>query len=160
MSRVISMPVPPRARELAGLDRVDYADAFAVDVPVRRTPRAWIHLSATAMPTLFSAVRQVHRALGLRLAPTDSADHPIGWDILRDDPEEAVLGNHGFLGTARIVGLTPPGQIAIVTLIQLNGIRGRALWTAVAPGHRAVARYVLNKMPALGGATSDVAAPL
>lgn len=147
--RVVRVQVPSRARELAGLQRVDYTDAFAVDVTVRHTPEEWIRLSAAASPTLFSAIRLAHHALGLPLAPPDSADHLIGWNILRSDTEEAVLGNDGTFGTPRIVGLTPPGQVVVATLIQLNGLRGGALWAAVAPVHRAVARYILNKVPTL-----------
>jgi Protein of unknown function (DUF2867) len=149
MFGVVQVPVPSRARELAGLERVDYADAFAVDVAVRHTPEEWIRISAAASPRLFSAVRIAHHALGLPLAPPDSPDHPVGWDILRSDTEEAVLGNDGFFGTPRIVGLTPPGQVVVATLIRLNGLRGRVIWAPVAPGHRAVARYILNKMPTL-----------
>ena len=147
--RVVQVPVPSRARELAGLERVDYADAFAVDVPVRQSPEEWIRLSAAASPALFSAVRLAHHALGLPLAPPGSPDHLIGWNILRSDTEEAVLGNDGVFGTPRIVGLTPPGQVVVATLIQLNGFRGRTLWAAGAPVHRAVARYILDKIPML-----------
>jgi Protein of unknown function (DUF2867) len=149
MSGTLQPQIPSRAIELAGLQRVDYADAFAADVGTRRTPEEWIRLSAAALPLLFSAVRLAHRALGLPLAPPDSPDHPIGWNILRSDSEEAVLGNDGVFGTPRIVALTPPGQVVIATLIQLNGIRGRAIWAPVAPMHRAVARYILNKIPTL-----------
>jgi hypothetical protein len=149
MFRVVQVPVPSRARELAGLDRVDYADAFAVDVAVRHTPEEWIRLSAAASPSLFSAVRLVHHALGLPLGPPDSPDHLIGWNIVRSDGEEAVLGNEGVFGMPRIVGLTQPGQVVVATLIRLDGLRGRAIWAVVAPVHRAVARYILNKMPTL-----------
>jgi hypothetical protein len=149
MSGTLQVQMPSRARELAGLQRVDYADAFAVDVATRRTPEEWIRLSAAAAPILFSAVRVAHRALGLPLAPPESADHPIGWNILRSDPEEAVLGNDGFFGTPRIVVLTPPGQVVIATLIQLSGLLGRAIWAPVAPGHRAVAQYILKEIATL-----------
>ncbi|MDT5173773.1 MAG: hypothetical protein QOG37_1024 [Mycobacterium sp.] len=149
MSGNLQVQMPSRARELAGLQRVDYADAFAVDVATPRTPEEWIRLSAAASPMLFSAVRLAHRALGLPLAPPESPDHPIGWDILRSDTEEAVLGNDGVFGTPRIVVLTPPGQVVIATLIRLNGLRGRAIWAPVAPGHRAVVRYILKKAPTL-----------
>jgi hypothetical protein len=147
--RVVQVPVPSRARDAAGLERVDYADAFALDVAVRHTPEEWIRLSAAASPSLFSAVRLAHRALGLPLAPSDSPDHLIGWNIVRSDPEEAVLGSDGIFGTPRIVGFTASDQVVLATLIRLNGLRGRALWAAGAPVHRAVARYVLNKIPTL-----------
>jgi Protein of unknown function (DUF2867) len=147
--RVVKVAVPSRAGELAGLERVDYADAFAVDVAVQHSPEEWIRLEAAASPALFRAVRIAHRGLGLRLAPAGSSEHPIGWNILRSDSEEAVLGIDGVLGTPRIVGLAPPGEFVVVTLIRLNGLRGRALWAVCAPLHRAVARYILNKMSTL-----------
>src|SRR3954447_2471782 len=103
MSETLQPQIPSRAIQLAGLQRVDYADAFAADVGTRRTPEEWIRLSAAALPMLFSAVRLAHRTLGLPLAPPDSPDHPIGWNILRSDSEEAVLGNDGVFGTPRIV---------------------------------------------------------
>jgi hypothetical protein len=149
MTRVEQVTVPARARELAALDRVDYADCFAVAVSAGRTPEEWIRLAVDAMPALFFAARGAHRALGLRLAPADSPQHVIGWDILRSDPDEAVLGNTGLLGTPRIVGLTPPGRVVLATLIMFNGITGRMLWAAAAPVHRAVARHALRAVPAL-----------
>jgi hypothetical protein len=149
MACVEQVAVPERARELAGLDRVDYADAFAVAVSAHHSPEDWIRLAAAGMPGLFASVRAVHHLLGLQLASADSPDHVIGWDTLRTDGAEVVLGNAGVLGAARIVGLTAPGRLVIVTLIALNGLPGRALWAVAAPGHRAVARRVLGALPTL-----------
>ena len=140
--------IPTEAREIAGLTRVDYADAFAVDVTKQRSPTEWINEAAASSPMLFRAVRVAHRMLGLRLAPAGSAAHPLGWDVLVDGPTRAVLGNQGRLGTGRIVGLTPPGQVVLVTLLELNGVPGRALWSAAVPVHRAVARYALDQLRA------------
>jgi hypothetical protein len=141
--------IPIRARELATLDRVDYADCFTVAVSATRKPEEWLRLVVEAMPALFVAVRAAHHALGLRLAPADSPEHVIGWEVLRSNPDECVLGNAGWLGTPRIVGLTLPGRVVLATLIEFNGIIGRSLWTAAAPAHRAVARYCLNALPSL-----------
>lgn len=149
MTRVSQRSIPERARHLAALERIDYADCFSVTVPAERSPEEWIRLAAHAMPSLFSLVRVAHRALGLHLAPADSPDHVIGWEILRSDPDEAVLGNAGTLGMARIVGLASQGHVTIATLITLNGRTGRALWAAAAPVHRAVARYALGMLPSL-----------
>jgi hypothetical protein len=147
MTRVDQVSVPQRARELAGLDRVDYADCFAVRVSSSRPPEEWIRMTVDAMPKLFLAVRAAHRTLGLPLAPANSADHVIGWDILRSEADNAVLGNAGVLGVGRIIGITSPGSVQLTTLLDLNGWRGRALWAVAAPVHRAVARYVLAAMP-------------
>jgi hypothetical protein len=149
MTRAQRATVPIRAHELAALDPVDYADCFTVAVSTTRTPEAWLRLVVEAMPALFVAVRAAHRALGLQLAPADSPEHIIGWEVLRSGPDECVLGNAGRLGAARIVGLTPPGEVVLATLIEFNGITGRALWTATAPAHRAVARHCLDALPSL-----------
>jgi hypothetical protein len=64
-----------------------------------------------------------------------------GAAVLRSDPDECVLGNAGWLGTPKIVGLTSPAQVVLATLI---GFTGQALRAAAAPVHRAVARYCLS----------------
>src|SRR5882724_6225034 len=104
MTSVDQVSVPRRAREMAGLGRVDYADCFAVGVSSVRTPEEWIRMAVDAMPKLFFVVRAAHRTLGLPLAPANSADHVIGWEIQRSDAASAVLGNVGVLGVGRIVG--------------------------------------------------------
>jgi hypothetical protein len=147
VTRVDQVSVPDRARELADLDRVDYADCFAVSVASIRPPEEWIRLAVDAMPKLFLAVRAAHRTLGLPLAPANSVDHAIGWDILRSEADSAVLGNAGVLGVGRIIGITSPDGLQLATLLKRNGWRGRALWAVAAPVHRAVARYVLAALP-------------
>ena len=149
MSRVHQVAVPARAREIAALNRVEYADCFAVDVSAERTPEEWIRLVAGAMPALFLVVRGAHRVLGLRLAPADSPQHVIGWDVLRSAADEAVLSNAGMLGQPRIAALTQPGEVVVATLIEFNGIIGRILWAAAAPMHRAVTRYALSTLATL-----------
>lgn len=136
--------VPARARELAGLARVDYADAFTAPTTARRTPEAWVRSVTDSAPTLMGLVRHIQdHALGLRLAPAGSPRHVIGWDILHSEADECVLGVDGGIGTARIVGLTSPGQIVVATLLRYEHVRARPIWAVVAPVHRAVARYLL-----------------
>ena len=147
MTRVDQVSVPHRARELAGLERVDYADCFAVSVSSIRPPEEWIRMAVDAMPKLFLAVRAAHRTLGLPLAPANSADHVIGWDIVLSEADSAVLGNAGVLGVGRIIGITTPETVQLATLLTLNGWRGRVLWAVAAPVHRAVARYVVAALP-------------
>src|SRR4051812_25228185 len=65
MPQADQVPVPARARELARLARVDYADCFAVEVAATYPPEQWIRTATETMPNLFSAVRVAHRGLGL-----------------------------------------------------------------------------------------------
>ena len=145
------VPVPERVTALRLLPRVDYQDAFGLRTPVRRTPEEWARLALDdAPPVVRGVIRQAHRALGLRLAPPDAPDHVLGWAILRSGSDELVLGADGGLGTPRIVILTSPGNVVFATLIRLGGIRARIAWMAVAPVHRAVARYLVGRMARLG----------
>lgn len=159
MSLVTQVPLPQRAHELAQLGRIDYADCFVVPTATTRSPEEWVRLAAAAQPALFSFVRVAHRGLGLHLAPGGSAAHVIGWDVLRSAEDEVVLGNSGALGTARIVGLTPPGAIVLATVIMFDGLRGKALWRAAGPVHRRVARHVLGQLPSRE-AGSDLRTPV
>lgn len=82
--------------------------------------------------------------LGLRVVGA-SPDRPLGWDVLRSTGDEAVLGNRGVLGTARIVASSTPDRVVLTTLIHL-GPAGRPLWAVAAPVHRAVARQALGAL--------------
>jgi hypothetical protein len=154
MTRAHRVAVPTRAIELAGLAQVNYADCFQVDTSEVRTPEEWIRLAVGTLPALFSVVRVAHRMLGLHLAAADSPDHIIGWDIARSDDHEAVLHNAGRLGEARIIGITTPGQLQLATVLQLDGVTGSAMWTAAAPLHRTIARYVLGALPRMAPTAS------
>ena len=149
MSLVKQVPVPSRAAELAGLSRVDYADAFTVPVATDRPPEEWVRRLTVRMPGLFAVVRVAHRTLGLKLEPADGPDHVIGWDILRSTDAEAVLGTSGALGVPRIVGISSHGRVVISTLITLKDFRSRAIWRIFAPLHRAVARRALIELSAM-----------
>jgi hypothetical protein len=136
--------VPGRARELAGLDRVDYADAFAAATTAIRTPEAWVRSMTNSAPMLMGLVRHIqHHALGLRLTPTGSPGQVIGWEIVHSKVDACVLGASGGIGTARIVLLTSPGQVVVATLLRYEHVGARLVWVVVAPVHRAVARYLL-----------------
>ena len=79
----------------------------------------------------------------------DDADHILGWRIARSGDSEGVLTTSGRLGEPRIIGMTPPGRVVLATLVELNGLTGKALWTPTAPVHRAVAQRVLARLPAM-----------
>src|SRR4051794_33540632 len=79
---VRQIAVPPRARALSTLARIDYEDAFLVDVAGDRTPEAWARAIFDDAPlglrvTLWSA----WLALGLRHGPLRSDHHILGWTV-------------------------------------------------------------------------------
>jgi Protein of unknown function (DUF2867) len=74
--------------------------------------------------------------------------------IIHSGPEEIVLGFDLAIGlTARVIVANPPGRVVMATLVRANRARGRAVWTMLAPIHRAVGRYLLDRAAADPGAT-------
>lgn len=139
------IPMPSDVVRMTLLDRVDYGDAFRTMTPVSMPPEHWARLGTSgASPALLAFVRTVQQTLGLRLQPL-SPDHPLGWDIAHNEPERFVLAAEGPLGSARIVWIAPPGAVVIATMLRFDNSASRVAWRLVAPIHRAVARYGLDR---------------
>jgi hypothetical protein len=138
--------VPARAQELAGLDRIDYADAYAAPTVTSRTPEQWVREVEDSHPVLLGRlVRPIHRRiLGLRLAAAGTSDHILGFQIVHSTSDEGVLASTGAVITPRIVGLTFPGQLVISTLVQYEHPAAPAIWALVSPIHRAVEQHLLD----------------
>ncbi len=137
------MPTDVAALEL--LEKVDYADAFEIRAPDTRLPGEWTRfLLDTAPPALLTFARAVQKLLGFRLAGVDS-QHPLGWTILREDRQVFVLAAEGPAGSARLVGSTRDDKLCVTTMLRFDSRRSRAAWSIVAPIHRTVARYLLNR---------------
>jgi hypothetical protein len=138
--------VPGSVRGMALIDGCTYEDAFCITVVDSLGPGAWARLVVGAAPaSLLRFIRVAQGSvLGLELGPEDS-EHPLGWTILRDDADAFVLAAEGPGAVARIVGSTPPGQVVITTQTRFDSPRGRAVWRLVAPLHRRIARYLLDR---------------
>jgi hypothetical protein len=151
-------PVPTDVAALELLERVDYADAFEIRAPDTRSPGEWTRfLLDTAPPTLLAFARAVQKLLGFRLTGVDS-QHPLGWTILREDRQVFVLAAEGPAGSARLVGSTRNDQLCVTTMLRIDSKRSRAAWSIVAPIHRAVARYLLDR--SANAAASAVGRPV
>lgn len=139
------VPVPARVMALNLLDRVDYSDAFMAKSVRSRTPEEWAHfIVENASPLVRGFVLRAHQLLRLRLARPGSPDEVMGWMIRHRGPHECVLGVEGALVTPRIVVTTPPDQVVFSTLLQFEHVGAKPVWAAVAPIHRAVARYLVD----------------
>jgi Protein of unknown function (DUF2867) len=148
------VPVPPRVAALEALNPVDYQDAFAAQTPTQHTPEEWTRLIfAGTPPALRRVLRGVFKLLRFGQAPS-RAGHSLPGKIIHSGPEDMVLGFDLAIGlTARIIVVNPPGQVVMTTLVRSNRARGRVVWTMLAPIHRAVARYLLDRAAADPSAT-------
>lgn len=139
------VPVPPDVTALQLLDKVDYADAFEIQAPDTRLPGEWARfLLDTAPPALLTFARAVQQLLGFRLLGVDS-QHPLGWTILREDRQVFVLAAEGPAGYARLVGSARDNKLCLTTMLRLDSRRSRTAWPVIAPIHREVARYLLDR---------------
>ncbi|MHC1558705.1 hypothetical protein ACR9E3_07100 [Actinomycetospora sp. C-140] len=142
--------IPQRVTAMGLLDRVDYGDAFAVDVApevlARFAPEELAELAMGRAPrVLRSLVRIAHRrVLGLRLAPA-SDPAPLGWHRVSAGPHEAVYGVAGGLITPRLVVIAEPGRVLVVFLLRREHPWAAPVLVVVTPIHRMIARYLLDR---------------
>ena len=90
--RVIQVPLPPDARRLSTLSRVDYEDAFIVDAAGQRTAEQWARAVFNDAP-LGVRARLVSGwlGLGLNLRGPWSARRVLGWKVQQSSPSVMLL---------------------------------------------------------------------
>ncbi|HUA47012.1 MAG TPA: DUF2867 domain-containing protein [Solirubrobacteraceae bacterium] len=142
---VSEIPLPPDARALSTLSRIDYADAFTVVGAATRTPQQW--LSATVQ----EAPRRVRRrlvlgwtALGLKLGPPWSANRVLGWKVEHSDPAFVLLAADSWLGfRGQLLFRREPDGLLFATFVEQTNPAARAVWAVITPHHRHVVRSLL-----------------
>lgn len=154
---VRQVALPPAARALSTLGRVDYVDAFRVETASarERTGEEWARavLEAPPAPTR-QALRRTWFALGLKLGPTGCDQHVLGWELRRNTPAVALLGAGARLGLAgELLLKRERSGLLFATFVQLKNPIARAVWAGVRPGHQQVVRSLLGRAGSSGGAT-------
>jgi hypothetical protein len=82
--------------------------------------------------------------LRLRLAPRPSADHVLGWKVVRDAPIETVIGVEGATLSAHQVVQVQETRVVHVTLVRYDRPLARLLWAVAAPIHVRVIPYLMD----------------
>ena len=146
---VRQVAVPPAARALSTLSRVDYEDAFLVDTGLDqdRSGEQWSRVILEGAPVfLRRRLRWGWFALGLRLGCTPTDRFVLGWEVRRSTPDFALLGAGGRLGLSGELLFWPqPQTLLFATFVRQENPIARAAWAAVVPGHRQVVRYLLQR---------------
>lgn len=141
--------VPATARALCTLSRVDYEDAFLVDIgPLGdRTAEQWARAILEDAPAIMrSALLRGWSALGLRLGPTRSDGFVLGWEVRRSTPDVALLGARSRLGLpAELLFQRQQQRLLVATFVQKENRIARAMWAGVEPMHRPIVRDVLER---------------
>ena len=147
--RVREVAVPPAARALRTLSRVDYEDAFVLETgrAQDRTAEEWTRAMLEGAP---AATRRALRfgwfALGARLGPTGSDRHVLGWELRRSSPDVALLAASSRLGLrAEVLLMRRQRSLLVATFVQLGNPIARAVWVAGVRGHRRAVPQLLAR---------------
>jgi hypothetical protein len=146
--RVRQIAVPAAALELSTLPRIDYADAFVVEVGARpdQTPEQWARATLENAPLIMrGALPCGWLSLGLCVGGFRSGRFVFGWEVRRSTPEFALLGAVSRTGMpAELLFRRERHCLLFATFVQHRNPVVRAVWGGVAPAHRAIVRYLLE----------------
>ena len=150
--RVREVAVLPAVRKQSGLEYVDYTDAFLIEpgLAADETPEQWARAFFEGAPALLrTMLRRGWASLGLRIGPADSEDRVFGWPVRRSTRDVLLLGaesRHGM--PAELLFMRHQNALLFATLIHHQNAGVRARWAGVAPMHRRIVRFMLERASA------------
>jgi hypothetical protein len=149
VARARRIAVPPEARALATLSRVDYDDAFLVETVLARelTGEQWARAMLEDAPAATRrALRSTWLALGLRLGSTRDERRVFGWEVRRSSPDFALLAARSLVGVQAEVLLTRGlDSVLCTSFIHVENPLARAVWSGIAPLHRRAVPDLLTR---------------
>lgn len=144
---VREIELPPEARELTALSRVDYTDCFILETDrVRdRTSEEWARALLEEPPVATrDMLRRGWRALGVRLGSTADERLVLGWLVRSSSPDFALLAVRSVLGMeAEVLVKRERDGVLTGTLMKFNNPLIRGFWAGFSFQHRRVLRHLL-----------------
>jgi hypothetical protein len=144
---VTEVALPPDARAVSTLSRIDYQDAFRVESAVERTAEHWARAVLEDAPlTVRTRLISSWTALGLKLGTPRSADHVLGWRIERSEPGLVLLVAGGRLGLeGQLLFCSDARELLFATFVHHGNAAARAVWARIEHQHRVVVRSLLTE---------------
>jgi hypothetical protein len=141
------VPVPPAARELSTLARIDYADAFLLQADGERTAEQWSRAILEDAPLpMRCRLRAGWAALGLKLHEAPRRRSVLGWEIRHSTPEVVVLGAGSRIGMpGELLFQRQPRRLLFATFVQHDNDTARAVWARVEADHVRLVRDLLDR---------------
>jgi hypothetical protein len=145
---VREVAVPASAREVSGLARIDYADAFVVQT----CPPAWVSCDRWARAVMEDPPRAVKAkllcgwwALGLKVGSPWAPGRVLGWEMRRNEFDCVLLAAGSRLGLSGELLFQRESQgMLFATFAHLGNPAARAVWSGIETRHRAVVRSLLR----------------
>jgi Protein of unknown function (DUF2867) len=131
----------------------DFACAYEVTIAAgdQRSPEQWArHIwEGAPAPLRWFMVAGWRFVLGLRLGPMRSADHVLGWRIVKRGPDVIVCALPSRLLNAHNVFRRADGTLIWSTFVSYEHWMGEVIWIPVSVLHRLLVRIALRR--AAGG---------
>jgi hypothetical protein len=148
-ARVCQVEVPLEVRALSTLSRIDYEDAFLVDVgPVsERTAEQWARAVVEEAPaSVRRKLQSGWMALGVELGAGAPDRSVLGWPIRHSTPEVVILGARSPIGMeGELLFRRHKRRLLFATFIQHDRDAGRAAWATIEPMHAPLVRHILEE---------------
>lgn len=146
-SRVRQIALPPDARALTTLPRVDYDDAFLVEGAEGLTGEQWARAMLEDAPAAARRVlRSLWLALGVQLGSTRDPRLVFGWEVRHSGTDYALLATHSRFGLAAELLFRPERQtLLFATFVHKQNALGRLAWPGVERLHLPAVRSLLEQ---------------
>ena len=148
-ARARQIAVPPAARALSTLRRIDYEDAFFVAASPGQegSGEQWARAVLEGAPLMVRArLLRGWCLLGLRLGWPGSRRRILGWRIRRADPDFVLLSAGSRLGMpGELLFKREDSGLLFATFVQQRNSLARAIWGRAEPAHERVVSSLLTQ---------------
>ena len=146
---VRKVSLPPQARSLCSLPRIDYWDAFVAETEQAQdlTADDWIRKVLEAAPLRFRVTAPVTWfSLGLKHGLPWSSENMLGWPVRRREADFILLGAESRAGMpAELLLMRRADSLLFCTFIQHQRSAMRRIWAAVEPPHQRIVPALLRR---------------
>ena len=146
--RVRQIDVPPAVLAMSTLTRIDYADAFLVDLgPVQHTAEECARETLEGAPLAIRArLLSGWKSIGLKIGTGSSERSVLGWDVRQSTPEMILLGAQSRIGMpGELLFLREGDTLVFATFVCQSNVLARAVWAMTEPAHVRMVRQILDQ---------------
>jgi hypothetical protein len=147
--RVRQIAVPRGARALSTLARIDYQDAFLVDIDpgAYQTAEQWARAIFEEAPfDVRVGLISGWSAIGLKLGRSRSSRSVLGWHVRNSTPDFVLLGADSRIGMpGELLVKCEPEALLFATFVQHDNLIARGVWATVEATHVRTVRDVLDE---------------
>ena len=146
--RVHQLDVPRSVLALSTLTRIDYADAFLVELgPVHHTAEQCARETLEgAAPVIRAQLLSGWKSIGLKIGTGPSERSMLGWNVRQSTPELILLGAESRIGMpGELLFLREGDTLLFATFVCQSNLLARAVWAMIEPAHVRMVRQILDQ---------------